>query len=159
MFNLPWFTDLAFQVPMPYCSLEHWIFTTRHIHSWVSFELWPSCLILSGALCYCPSFFPSIILDIFWPGVSKSWTWTELKMFSVMIWYMYIVKQSLQPSLLTYPSCYRYNFCVRESICLVSCKFWVYSKLLTIPTHWKRPWCWERLKAKGKGEAKDEMVR
>ena len=25
-------------------------------------------------------------------------------------------------------------------------------------THWKRPWCWERLKAKGEGVAYDEMV-
>ena len=27
------------------------------------------------------------------------------------------------------------------------------------PTHWKRPWCWERLKAKGEGVTEDEMVR
>ena len=28
------------------------------------------------------------------------------------------------------------------------------------PTHWKTPWCWERLKAKGGGGgAEDEMVR
>ena len=26
-------------------------------------------------------------------------------------------------------------------------------------THWKRPWCWERLKAEGEGEAEDGMVR
>ena len=26
------------------------------------------------------------------------------------------------------------------------------------PTHWKRPWCWERLKAGGEGGDKDEMV-
>ena len=25
-------------------------------------------------------------------------------------------------------------------------------------THWKRPWCWERLKAGGKGMTEDEMV-
>ena len=25
-------------------------------------------------------------------------------------------------------------------------------------THWKRPWCWERLKAGGKGTTEDEMV-
>ena len=25
-------------------------------------------------------------------------------------------------------------------------------------THWKRPWCWERLKAGGKGMIEDEMV-
>ena len=27
------------------------------------------------------------------------------------------------------------------------------------PTHWKTPWCWERLKAKEKWAAEDEMVR
>ena len=26
------------------------------------------------------------------------------------------------------------------------------------PTHWKRPWCWERLKAKREGVAEDEVV-
>ena len=26
------------------------------------------------------------------------------------------------------------------------------------PTHWKRPWFWERLKARGEGDAEDEMV-
>ena len=25
-------------------------------------------------------------------------------------------------------------------------------------THWKRPWCWERLMTKGEGAAEDEMV-
>ena len=27
------------------------------------------------------------------------------------------------------------------------------------PTHWKRRWCWERLKAKGEGRTEDEMIR
>ena len=26
------------------------------------------------------------------------------------------------------------------------------------PTHWKKPWCWERLRANVKGAAEDEMV-
>ena len=26
-------------------------------------------------------------------------------------------------------------------------------------SHWKRPWCWERLKAKGEGGGRDEMVK
>ena len=43
-------------------------FTTRHIHNWVSFLLWPSCFILSGAIGNWPLFFPSSILDTFWPG-------------------------------------------------------------------------------------------
>ena len=29
---------------------------------------------------------------------------------------------------------------------------------LLMPTLWKRPSCWERLKAKGEGAAADEMV-
>ena len=27
------------------------------------------------------------------------------------------------------------------------------------PTHWKRPWCWERLRARGERVREDEMVR
>ena len=27
------------------------------------------------------------------------------------------------------------------------------------PTHWKRPWCWERWKAKGEGRTEDEVIR
>ena len=38
-------------------------FTTRHIHNWASFLLWPNHFILSGAISNCPPFFPSLILD------------------------------------------------------------------------------------------------
>ena len=48
--DLLWFMDLTFQVPMQYCSLQRCTFTTRHIYSWASFLLWPSCFILSGAI-------------------------------------------------------------------------------------------------------------
>ena len=30
--------------------------------------------------------------------------------------------------------------------------------LAKVLTHWKRPWCWERLKARGEGDEEDEMV-
>ena len=30
--------------------------------------------------------------------------------------------------------------------------------LVDISTHWKRPWCWERLRAGGEGMTEDEMV-
>ena len=34
--NLPWFMDLTFQVPMQYCSLQHWTSSiTSHIRTWV----------------------------------------------------------------------------------------------------------------------------
>ena len=38
-------------------------FTTRHIHNWVSFPVWPSHFILSGAVSNCPLLFSS---GIFW---------------------------------------------------------------------------------------------
>ena len=68
MSNLPWFMDLTFQVPMQYCSLQHQTFTTRHIHKWASFPLWPSLLFLSGAISL---LFLSRILDTYQPGGSS----------------------------------------------------------------------------------------
>ena len=47
-------------------------FTTRYIYSWVSFPLWPSCFILSGAAGCCLSLFLSSMLDTFQPGGSPS---------------------------------------------------------------------------------------
>ena len=38
-------------------------FTTRYIHSWVSFPLWPSDFILYAATNNCPPLFPSSTLD------------------------------------------------------------------------------------------------
>ena len=72
MSNLPWFRDLTFQLSMDHHSSQHWTFTTRHIHSWASFLLWPSYFILSVATSNCPPFFSSSILDNFWPGSSSS---------------------------------------------------------------------------------------
>jgi len=73
MSGLPWFLDLTFQVSMQNCSLQHRTnFTTRHIHNWVSFPLWPSHFMLSVAISNCPLFFPSSIMDTFWPGASSS---------------------------------------------------------------------------------------
>ena len=45
-------------------------FTTRHIHNWASFLLWPNCFILSGAICNCLLLFLSNIVGIIWLGVS-----------------------------------------------------------------------------------------
>ena len=69
-FNLPWFMDLTFQVPMKYCSLQHqdFTFTTRHIHNWASFLLWPNHFILTGVVSKCPLLFPGSILHTFQPG-------------------------------------------------------------------------------------------
>ena len=38
-------------------------FTTRYIHNWVSFQLWPSLFIISGSISLLSS-----ILYTFWPG-------------------------------------------------------------------------------------------
>ena len=43
-------------------------FTTRHIHNWASFLLWPSYFTLFGPISNCPPLFPSSILDNFQPG-------------------------------------------------------------------------------------------
>ena len=48
-------------------------FTTRHIHNWASFWLWPSCFILSGATSNCPLLFPSSILNTLWPAGLIFW--------------------------------------------------------------------------------------
>ena len=47
-------------------------FTTEHIHSWASFQLWPSCFNLTRATSICPPLFLSSILDTFQPGGSSS---------------------------------------------------------------------------------------
>ena len=41
------------------------------------------------------------------------------------------------------------------------CWGWSFNSLATWCeelTHWKRPWCWERLKARGEGMTEDEMI-
>ena len=53
-------------------TASNFTFTTRTIYNWLSFPLWPSCFILSGAVSNCPPLFPSSILDTFWPGGSLS---------------------------------------------------------------------------------------
>ena len=42
--NLPWFMDLTFQVPMHYCSLQHWTWLPSPVTSITGccFGFWPS---------------------------------------------------------------------------------------------------------------------
>ena len=67
--------DPIFQVPIAilFFTALDFTFTTRYIHKWVSFPLWPNRFILSGTICNCPPLFPSSILDIFWPGGFIFW--------------------------------------------------------------------------------------
>ena len=50
--NLPWFMDLTFQVPMQYCSLQHWTLLLSPVTSTsgVLFLLWLHPFILSGII-------------------------------------------------------------------------------------------------------------
>ena len=50
--NLPWSMDLTFQVPMQYCSLQHWI-------------LLPSAVTSTTVCCFCFGFVSSFFLELF----------------------------------------------------------------------------------------------
>ena len=50
--NLPWFMDLTFQVPMQYCSLQHWI-------------LLPSPVTSASGYCFCFGSSSSFFLELF----------------------------------------------------------------------------------------------
>ena len=66
-------TKLLLAFALLHFVLQGQTFTTRHIHNWVSFLLWLSHFILSGAISHCPLLFPSSILDTFWPGGLIFW--------------------------------------------------------------------------------------
>ena len=51
-FNLPWFMDLTFQVPMQYCYLQHW-------------TLLLSPIIPTTGCCFCFVFISSFFLELF----------------------------------------------------------------------------------------------
>ena len=51
--NMPWFMDLTFQVPMQYCSLQHWIFLLSPVTSTTGYYF---CF---GSI---PSFFLELLL-------------------------------------------------------------------------------------------------
>ena len=51
-FNLPWFMDIVFQVPMQYCSLQHW-------------NLLPSPVTHTTECCFCFGFVSSFLLELF----------------------------------------------------------------------------------------------
>ena len=41
---------------------------------------------------------------------------------------------------------------------MLKLKLQYFAHLMKESTHWKRPWCWERLKAGGEGSDRDEMI-
>ena len=65
-FNLPWFMDLTFQVPMQYCSTaSDFTSISSLIHNRVLFLLWFCLFILSGVI---PPLSFSSILGTYQPG-------------------------------------------------------------------------------------------
>ena len=50
--NLPWFMDLTFQVPMQYCSLQHWTLLLSPVTSTTGY-------------CFCFGSIPSFFLELF----------------------------------------------------------------------------------------------
>ena len=71
--NLPWFTDLTFQVPMQYCSLQHQTFLLSPVTS-------------KAGYCLCFGSIPSFFLELFLHGSPVAyWAPTDLGSFSFSI--------------------------------------------------------------------------
>ena len=79
--NLPWFVDLTFQVPMQYCSLQHWTLLLSPVTSTTG------CCFCFGSI---PSFFLELILR--WSVVTY-WAPTDLgsSSFSVLSFWLFIL--------------------------------------------------------------------
>ena len=79
--SLPWFMDLTFQLPMQYCSLQHW-------------TLLPSPVTSTTWYCFCFGSFSSFFLELFlqWSQVAY-WTPTNLgsSSFSVLSFCLFIL--------------------------------------------------------------------
>ena len=71
--NLPWFMDLTFQVPMQYCSLQHWTFLLLPVP-------------FTTGCCFCFGSIPLFFLELFlhWSPVVY-WAPTHLGSFSFSI--------------------------------------------------------------------------
>ena len=80
-FNLPWFIDLTFQVPMQYCSLQHQ-------------TLLPSPVTSTTGYCFRFGSIPSFFLELFlhWSPVAY-WALTDLgsSSFSVLSFCLFIL--------------------------------------------------------------------
>ena len=67
--NLPWFMDLMFQVPMQYCSLQHWTLLSL-----------PDTSTTKHHFCFCPasSFFLELLVIVLCSSVVAYWTLSAL---------------------------------------------------------------------------------
>src|SRR5574337_530559 len=94
--NLPWFMDLTFQVPMLYCSLEHWTFLLPPVTSTTGY-------------CFCFGSIPSFFLELFLHRSPVAyWAPTDLgsSFFSILSFCLFILfmRFSRQESGLPFPS-------------------------------------------------------
>ena len=80
-FNLPWFIDLTFQVPMQYCSLQHRTLLLSPVTSTTGY-------------CFCFGSIPSFFLDLFLHSSPVAY-WAPLDMgsssFSVLSFCLFIM--------------------------------------------------------------------
>ena len=79
--NLPWFTDLTFQVPMQYCSLQHQTLLLSPVTS-------------TAGYCFCFGSIPSLFLELFlhWSLVAY-WSLSDLgsSSFSILSFCLFIL--------------------------------------------------------------------
>ena len=73
--NLPWFMDLILQVPIQYCSLQHWTLLLSPVPS-------------TAGYCFCFGSIPSFFLELFfhWSPVAY-WTPNDLRCSSFSVIY------------------------------------------------------------------------
>ena len=78
--NLPWFMDLTFQVPMQYCSLQHWTLLLPPVTSTTEY-------------CFCFGFISSFFLELFlYSSPVAYWSSTNLgsSSFSVLSFCLFV---------------------------------------------------------------------
>ena len=83
--NLPWFMDLTFQVPMQYCSLQHWTFLLSPVTCTAG-----CCFVLFCFFGFVSSFFLELLL--YWSPIAY-WAPTDLgsSSFSVLSFFFFIL--------------------------------------------------------------------
>ena len=114
-FNLPWFLDLTFQVPMQYCSLQH-----RNL------LLSP---VTSAGYCVCFGSIPSFFLELFlhWSPVAY-WAPTDLgsSSFSILSFCLFILSMGFSRqeywSGLPFPSPVYH---ILSDLSTMTCPYWV----------------------------------
>ena len=134
--NFPWFTDLTFQVPIKYSSLQSQtlLSSIRQIHNWLSFSLWLSLFIPFGALSL---LFSGSILDTYWPGWGEGLSSFSAVYFCLFLLFMVFSRQECSRGLHSFLPWTK--FCQNSPPWPVNlswpCKAWVIGSLIC-PSLW-----------------------